>query len=142
MAISLNYFNFVSEKYFFFLVDGSKNNNTHVSPSLRSDRTSQSRIIQLWSDQSDPAPRHCFSTMKWCVFQNNNTDREIRIPGLTGKSMPNLKHRSTPIAQVIWRSTGNPGMHSGELLAVLRNNTRKKWGQTTKSPTPETCGLD
>ncbi len=66
----------------------------------------------------------------------------IRSPGLTGKSLPNLKHRVTPTTQVIWRSTGSPDVHSGELLAVLRDNTGSKWSLTTKDPTLGTCGLD
>ncbi len=52
--------------------------------------------------------------------------------------MPNLKHGPTPITQVFWRSTGSPGTCSGELLAVLRDNTGTKWRPTTRAPTLET----
>ncbi len=67
---------------------------------------------------------------------------QIRSPGLTGKSMPNLKHGPTPTTQVIWRSTGSPGTCSGELLAVLRGYIGTKWSLTTRAPMPETCGLN
>ncbi len=50
--------------------------------------------------------------------------------------MPNLKRG--PTTQVIWRSIGNPGIHAGELLAVLRDNTGTKWSLTINAPTPET----
>ncbi len=36
------------------------------------------RTIQQWSDQSDLALRHCFSTTEWCVFQDNNIDTHGR----------------------------------------------------------------
>ncbi len=51
--------------------------------------------------------------------------------------MPNLKHGLSPTTQVIWRSTGNPGMCSRELLAVQRNITGTKWSQTIRARTQE-----
>ncbi len=61
----------------------------------------------------------------------------LKSEGITEKSVPNL-HGLTPTTQVIWRSTGSPGTHPGELLAVLRDNTGTKWSLTTRAPKPDT----
>lgn len=45
--------------------------------------------------------------------------------------VPNLKNRLMLTTQVIWRSTGNPDMHTGELLAVLRQNEANDQGHVT-----------
>lgn len=47
-----------------------------------------------------------------------------------------LKHGLMLTSGVIWRSTRTLGMRSGELLALLRDDTGTKW-----SPTSETCWL-
>ncbi len=82
---------------------------------LKCDRLVKQTIHRLL-DKSDLALCHCFSTTKWCGFQNNNTDRShwqhrrmywrrhtkdyitdiLKSEGLTEKSVPNLKHGPTP----------------------------------------------
>ncbi|KAI3365877.1 hypothetical protein L3Q82_000862 [Scortum barcoo] len=57
---------------------------------------------------------------------------QIRSPGLTEKSVPNLKHGQTPTTQVIWRSTGSPGTRSGEPSAAQRDSTGTKWSLITR----------
>ncbi|KAI3362875.1 hypothetical protein L3Q82_001924 [Scortum barcoo] len=50
----------------------------------------------------------------------------IRSPGLTEKSVPNLKHGQTPTTQVIWRSTGSPGTHSWRAISSAKRQYRDK----------------
>ncbi len=112
---------------------------------------------QRWSDQSDSTLCHYFSATQWCVFQDNNINTYTdTVMGYIGKCIDDFVSRITVLtfpnqksgspcqtsSTVIWRSTGSPGMHSGELLAVLRDNIGTKWSLTTRTPTPETCGLD
>ena len=126
------------------------------------------RTIQRWSDQSDSALRDCFSTTtEWDVFKddnlNTNTDWVIcyigkciddvvpRItvrtfpnekPWVNGKFEPTLRNGLLLTTQVIWKNTASPGMRSGELLTVLRNNTGTELSPTLRAPTQDTCGPD
>ncbi len=135
----------------------------HTGPCLLKRDRLVTCTIQQWSDQSDSVLRHCFSTTKWCVFLDNNintyTDAVIcyigkcidDVPRITvwtflnqklwvnGEVRAKLNARTEAYNDwwfrdlVIWRRTKNPGMRSGELLAVLRNNMGTKWSLTIRT---------
>ena len=107
------------------------------------------RTIQRGNDQSDSALRDCFRSSATSANASMTSypglmydHSQTRSPGLMVTSMQNSKHGLLPISQVIWRSTGSPGTHSGVLLAVPRDFTGTRWSLTTRAPTQGTCGLD
>lgn len=109
------------------------------------------QIIQCWSNYSNSARHHCFSTTEWCVFQettDTHSDAVIDciskcidniVPWVTEQTFLNRNHK-VYVPDIM--HLANLGRKSEELLTVLRDNTGTKWSLTIRAPTPVTCGLD